>query len=82
MAATMLLLDKGSLLFEIGGMEGTAPPYVTKEYNNTVYRPGIGKPTQTLADYAGYKQANGTYVRKFERGSVMVDPVHQTFKVG
>jgi hypothetical protein len=82
MCATMLLLDKGSLLFELGGMEGTTPPYVSKEYQNRAYNPGIGKPLSTQKDYLAYKQTNGTFVRKFERGSVMVDPVRQTFKVG
>ena len=78
----MLLLDKGSLLFELGGMEGTTPPYINKEYANKAYTPGIGKPLETKADYLKYRQGNGQYVRKFERGSVMVDPVHQTYKVG
>lgn len=82
MCATILLLDKGSLLFELGGMEGTTPPYINKEYGNKAYTPGIGLPLETQKDYLKYKQPNGTYVRKFERGSVMVDPVHQTYKVG
>ena len=82
MCATMLLLDKGSLFFELGGMEGTTPPYVSKEYGNKAYTPGIGLPKETQKDYLSYKQSNGTYVRKFERGSVMIDPVRQTFKIG
>ena len=82
MCASILLLDKGSLLFELGGMEGTTPPYVNKEYGNRAYTPGIGLPLETQKDYLKYKQSNGTYVRRFERGNVVVDPVRQTYKVG
>lgn len=67
MAPTMLLADVHSLLFDLGGKEGSQPPYVTGEYDSPMYRPGIGKMTTR------YEIAN-VHVGEFESGVVIVNP--------
>jgi hypothetical protein len=81
MTATTLLLDRGSLLFELGGMEGTTPPYTSKEWTNAAYSPNLGAPLETAADYMSYRQTDGTLVRKFQNGRVIVDPARQTSRI-
>lgn len=75
MVPSMLLLDAGSLLFELAGSEGGPVAYVTKEYMAPVYRPDIGLPLSTETDLEAYlNPTSGLYGRKFERGNVIVNP--------
>lgn len=65
---TMLLIDNGSLLFELGGVEGSAQPWLTREYDHPIYQPNIGLP-------AGPMYPVGVaWRRDFETGVVIVNP--------
>jgi hypothetical protein len=66
---TALLCDNGSLLFELGGIEGSAQPWVTREYDHPCYQPGIGA---ALGPMYETTTAN-VYRRDFEHGFVVVN---------
>jgi hypothetical protein len=66
---TMLLVDEGSLLFELGGIEGAEQPWVNKEYDHPLYQPNIGMPIGSF-----YPVDIGAYRRDFENGFVLVNP--------
>jgi hypothetical protein len=82
---SILLADKGSLLYSQSGDEGSDPAYVTGEWQNPLYSPDIGAPLHTETDYTGYEVAgsNGPmYVRHYEKGAVVVNPGHAEDALG
>ncbi len=71
---TALLLDQGSLLYCIGGKEGTAPGWSTGEYRHAGYNPDIGQPTGHTTVLNDLLDPSGAYVKMYDRGAVIVNP--------
>jgi hypothetical protein len=81
--ATSMLLDRGSLLYCIGGKEGTPPAWSTGEYKHPWYKPNIGMPAQpSPRDYASYRDlTSGVYVKRYQKGAVLVNPAVKSANV-
>lgn len=73
-----MLWDAGSLLYLIGGREGTPPSYETKEYLHPCYHPAIGTPSRVPANWREYLRPEGTYVKGYTNGRVIVNPTPTT----
>lgn len=72
---TAMLLDRGSLLYCIGGKEQTPPGWSTREYAHPWYNPGLGLPMNAPPqDYAAYLDKSGAYVKLYTGGAVLVNP--------
>lgn len=72
--ASAYLWDRGSLLYLFGGVEQSAPSWVTREYLRSCYRPAIGLPGAVPADWHSYVRPEGTYVKGYSSGRVIVNP--------
>lgn len=70
---SMFIADIGSLVFELGGKEGSPPPWVTQEYKNPLYNPDIGTSDDRNPDLAHYAISPGVYGRQFTKGAVYVN---------
>lgn len=74
MAPTALLLDRGSLGYVQTSKEQMDPSWVTGEYKQACYRPGIGLPFSTVTALSNYQQQNGAYLKHYAAGAVIVNP--------
>jgi hypothetical protein len=68
-----MILDQGSLLYCLGGKEGTPPSWYTSELKNPMYNPDIGLPLDT-DPWGTYLNADGVLVRTYEQGYVVCNP--------
>lgn len=73
--ASAMLWDRGSLLYCIGGREGTPPGWATGEYTHPWYRPGFGAPRSAPpASWHDYLRPSGVYAKRYQTGVVLVNP--------
>ena len=70
------ILDRGSLLYNQGGKEGTPPAWKTGEFRNKWYTPQIGKPAfDPPADWrAMIDTESGVLVKHYTAGAVLFNP--------
>lgn len=72
-APTMLLVDNGSLYFDLSPSEGGPAAWVTQEYTHPIYHADIGTPVAPVTDLAELKNVD-CYVRHYTDGFVIVNP--------
>lgn len=74
---SLMLLDPSRSLLEIGGREGSSPPWVTREPWHPWYDPQIGEALngdQQETVQALYDPSAGLYRREYQGGFVLVNP--------
>jgi hypothetical protein len=69
-----MLMDRGSLLYCILGIEGDPPSWVTGEYKHPWYNPDIGMPLPVSAVWTDMRTPSGAYLKPYDRGVVIVNP--------
>lgn len=75
------LMDRGSLLYLIAGIEHAPPSWQTGEYKHPWYKPNIGQPLPVSAVWQEMRTPSGAYMKLYERGAVIVNPTQAGVRV-